>query len=329
MRRLFALIPPLLALALARSSPGPIAPVPDIPIVIRATAVQLDSSDPARDRVGALRYLGGWSLRSDEPAFGGLSGAVMGHDEIITVSDSGAIVRIGITGGRPNGGGHLAPLPAGCGAAGYKRDRDAEALTANPDRTMFWISLERRNSICRLNGLRRTEAEAFPPSIARWPEPTGGEALLRMPDGRFLMWSESRQGPRGSYALLRFDRDPTRAGAVVERFGWHAPAGFRPVEATLLPDGRILVLHRNFTFTGWVRSALSLLEPEALAPGHVREGDIVTGREIARIEGSLIRDNYEALAVDREGDRTILWIISDDNFHFLQRTLLLKFAIEG
>jgi hypothetical protein len=32
--------------------------------------------------------------------------------------------------------------------------------------------------------------------------------------------------------------------------------------------------------------------------------------------------------VSREGGRTILWLASDDNYNKLQRTLLLKFALE-
>ena len=282
----------------------------------------LDSADPARRDVGRLRYLGGWALKSDEPAFGGLSGAMMARGEIIAVSDAGALVRIGLTGGKPDGRGHILPVPKGCGDALYKRDRDAEALTGTPGTRDIWLSLERRNAICRLDGLRRTITETFPPAIAKWPEPTGGEALLRMPDGRFLIWSESRIGIGKQFSLLRFDRDPTRPDAGVEAMGWRAPAGFRPVDATLLPDGRILVLHRKFSIMRWFASALTIIDPAELVRGR-----IVEGREIARIDGPLIRDNYEALASTSEGGRTIVWLLSDDNFHFLQRTLLLKFAL--
>jgi hypothetical protein len=35
----------------------------------------------------------------------------------------------------------------------------------------------------------------------------------------------------------------------------------------------------------------------------------------------------EALAVERDGARTIIWIASDDNFNPMQRTLLMKFAL--
>ncbi|AHE56769.1 esterase-like activity of phytase family protein [Sphingomonas sanxanigenens] len=314
----------LLPLALARSAPGPMPVMPDQPIHIRATPVALDSADPARRDVGRLRYLGGWSLTSDERWLGGLSGAAMAKGEIVAVSDAGALLRIGIEGGKPDGRGHILPLPPGCGDGALKRDRDAEALTGEPGTNRIWISLERRNAICRLNGLRHAEAEVFPPQIADWPESAGGEALLRTADGRFLLWSESPLGRDRSYRLLRFDRDPAASGVNVEEMGWRAPPGYRPVEAAALPDGRMIVLHRRFTFLGGFSAVLTIVDPARLVAGRIVEPE-----EVARFEGSLIRDNYEALAVSREGGRTIVWIMSDDNFHFLERTLLLKFALTG
>jgi hypothetical protein len=41
-----------------------------------------------------------------------------------------------------------------------------------------------------------------------------------------------------------------------------------------------------------------------------------------------LADNFEGLAITREGSRIILWIASDDNHEFFQRTLLLKFALK-
>jgi hypothetical protein len=37
----------------------------------------------------------------------------------------------------------------------------------------------------------------------------------------------------------------------------------------------------------------------------------------------------EGISVAREGGRTILWIISDDNQLPIERTLLLKFALDS
>jgi len=56
---------------------------------------------------------------------------------------------------------------------------------------------------------------------------------------------------------------------------------------------------------------------------------VVRGREIARLETPLVHDNIEGVAVTREGGRTTIWLVSDDNQSMMQRTLLLKFRLEG
>ena len=47
------------------------------------------------------------------------------------------------------------------------------------------------------------------------------------------------------------------------------------------------------------------------------------------VEGPVTVDNMEALDVTREGGKTIVWVASDDNLNALQRTLLLKFALDA
>jgi hypothetical protein len=41
----------------------------------------------------------------------------------------------------------------------------------------------------------------------------------------------------------------------------------------------------------------------------------------------LLADNFEGLAIERRDGQRILWVISDDNHLFFQRTLLIKFAL--
>jgi hypothetical protein len=57
-------------------------------------------------------------------------------------------------------------------------------------------------------------------------------------------------------------------------------------------------------------------------------GSVLTGKEVASFAPPVTTDNYEALSIGQEGGRTILWIASDDNFLQLQRTLLMKFALD-
>ncbi len=96
---------------------------------IRATAVPLDASDPARRRVGALTYLGGVALTSPDPAFGGFSAMRVAGDHFTLLSDGGNIVdfRMGPD-FRPRAA-RFADLP-GPGTGAIKRHRDSESLTS-------------------------------------------------------------------------------------------------------------------------------------------------------------------------------------------------------
>jgi hypothetical protein len=54
---------------------------------------------------------------------------------------------------------------------------------------------------------------------------------------------------------------------------------------------------------------------------------VVTGEAVGTLAAPMAVDNLEGIAVERVGGRTIVWLISDDNFLPFQRTLLLKFAL--
>ena len=306
---------PLLALLAVASAPlaSP---------AIRATPVALDRGDPARVRLGRLRYIAGWELASNDQSFGGLSSMIWREGRLVALSDAGTLFSIGFVGGMPVGR-VVGPLPAGPGTGEQKIDRDSESLTTDPTTGRMWAGFEQYNQIWRYDaGFTRAEAHAAPPAMAKWPANGGPEAMVRLADGRFLVFSEEGAGPEKGTALLVFPGDPTLPGARPALAGYRAPAGYRVTDATTLPDGRLLLLHRRFTLMEGVSAIVAILDPAAIRPGHA-----VAARQIARLASPLTVDNMEALAVMREGKRTIVWIASDDNFSPLQRTLLLKFAL--
>ena len=53
------------------------------------------------------------------------------------------------------------------------------------------------------------------------------------------------------------------------------------------------------------------------------DGSIPT-RLLAEFGNAIPRDNYEGIAVTTDDDGQFVWLISDDNFMAIQRTLLLK-----
>ena len=112
--------------------------------------------------------------------------------------------------------------------------------------------------------------------------------------------------------------------------GWagitYRPTGiFRPTAAVRLPSGAILVLERALSFGFDLTARLVLLQASAIAPG-ARLG----GTEVAVLRYPLVVDNMGGLASRQNvAGQTLIYLISDDNFSALQRTLLLMFELRG
>lgn len=288
-----------------------------------ATPIPLDP-EGGTVRVGALRYLGGWELRSADPRFGGISAMALVPGGLLAMSDSGTAMRMAGPGRVPESV-RLAPLAAGPGRGTGKADRDSEAMTR--DARHIWVAFEGHNSIWRYApDLARAEASRRPPEMRGWRSNSGAEAMVRLPGGRFAVFSEGRgdrSGPPGTGALLLFDRDPTDLGARAIRLAYRAPPGFSVTDAALMADGRVMVLHRSFSLSEGVAAAVGIVEIATSTAGAVLEPSM-----IATLRPPLNVDNMEALALEQVGGRTHAWIASDDNFSALQRTLLLKFELE-
>ena len=306
---------------------GEDAVAPAHAFAIRAAPVVFDASDITRDRAGELRFLAGWALSSDDARFGGISAMALDGDGFIAIGDAGGVFRFAIDAGGLISRAEIAMLPDGPqpehGGPLQKRDRDAESLVYDASSGLFWVGFERANAIWRY-GPRLTDAQAHnaPGAMNDWPDNGGPEAMVRLADGRFLIFSEAGDGPNGSREALLFSGDPSVPGAEPMRLGYRPPDGFQITDAALLPDGRLLILNRRFTVVEGVSAIVMIADLAGLA-----EGTVIEGRLVARLEPPLTIDNMEALTVTREAGRTIVWMASDDNFNPLQRTLLLKFEL--
>ena len=301
------------------SPPGTYRPAPPPAVsLIRFEAVPLDAGDPGRRRLGRLTFLGGWRLTSNDPRFGGLSSLHVEAGEALAFSDSGWMIRFPLPGGSDEVRGHIQAVADGPGAAVRKSLRDIESMAVDGNRV--WLGFERRNAIWRYN--RRSwhaETGAAPPDMRHWPANRGAEAMVRFPDGRFLVLAEGHG--HGGPALL-FAGDPAVEGTPVTVMRYQPPDGYRATDAALLPDGRILVLNRRWRLLEGLSAKLTLLH------GRLSPGAMLRGEEVADFHRPVTFDNMEGLSVTREGGRTIVWMTSDDNYSPLQRTLLMKFVLE-
>lgn len=286
--------------------------------------VILEPGHPPRTRLGALEFVGGLRFSSRDPAFGGYSAMAIAGDRFTLLSDGGLIFGFEMDGALRPRNFRFGQLPGGPGTGWAKLDRDSESLTIDPVSRRAWVGFERFNQIWRYSAdLSRVEAYAAPTGMETWSKASGPEAMVRLRSGRFVVLAESpRPLPGEPPRALMFDRDPTQHGARGFGFTYVPAEGYRPVDVAELPDGRLLVLERRFALRSGFTAKLALVDARTIRPGAR-----VSGRVIATFAAPVVHDNFEGLAITREGRDTMVWIVSDDNQGWFQQTLLLKFRL--
>lgn len=292
------------------------------PLQVTARPVPMDGNNPARERLGPLRYLGGWHLTSDTPGFGGISALSVVGEGFLALTDSGHLLGFSLPPARMRH--FIAPLPVRPVDAKIDITWDSEAMTHDPVSGDTWVGFELIHSICRYSpDFARVKHCKRWPQLRIWPATESIESLARMPDGRFLALAEGLPGKREGYVMALFARDPADGTSPPPvMMDYVPPTGFRPTDAVAIGHGQMLVLNRRVTIGSGFTAVLSVIDLADLAPGAV-----VRAREIARFEPPVQADNFEALAIETRAGGRILWMASDNNFQFFQRTLLLSFAL--
>jgi hypothetical protein len=291
---------------------------------IESVRLLLDARNSKRQQVGALTFLAAWELRSANSAFGGISAmAALGNDRFIALSDAGTLIGFTLTDKPRLKESFIAALPGAAGEDISYKDRDTEGMAYDPASGRFWVSYEAHHAIRRFNpSLSRNDGTVRLGFAKKWRENGGVEAIVRLGDGSFAIFSETHKRGDGSNSAYLYSGDPVEEGTQRIEFGYHAPTGYHPTDAALLSDGRILMLNRKISFPYGFTAKLSILDPR-----DIEKGKAVTTKVIATLAPPLLVDNMEGLAITQKGGRTIVWMMSDDNFSGWQRTLLMKFAL--
>ncbi len=303
------------------------------PLEVAAATIPFSNADPAQDRAGRLRYMGGLVLSAKNMRFGGISDMIWeeGCNRLLAVTDAGSwiVLEPDEQDGQLKGisAAWIAPLKGPDGNVPVsKRAADAEGLARLADGSS-WVSFEQDHRLERFAGVSACRPESLasspdsavaPADMAGWPENGGAEAIAARQD-QLLVIAEGAEGPGGT--RIGLSGAPAQ---LAKGFLWAPPAGYEPTAmAKLGADGRdsFLILHRRFTPLEGVSAILSEAEIPTAAAGRIE------GREIARLRPPLNVDNMEALAIRRDGERRFVYLMSDNNFNALQRTLLLKFEL--
>jgi hypothetical protein len=309
----------LAALTLAACAPAPAPPAHPLAygprIDVRGRAVPFDPTAPGRTQAGAFVYAGGLELTSpDTTRLHGLSDLKVWPDgRMLSVSDEGDVVE-----------GHLALDEAGrlTGVA----DARLYPLTGEDGRPLSAGGKNESDSegIAELSGGDRLVSLERDDRILLYPAGGGPPRRVPSPDAKFPF----NLGMEGLDADPQAGPDAYVVGAEASGQTWicHLASGCvesarvaKPEDAglsavALLPGGRRAYLLRAFSPLRGLRVTLRIVGADGSTLDELRFAPPLTV------------DNFEGLAALSRPDGSVrFYLISDDNFSRLQRTLLLAF----
>lgn len=277
---------------------------------------------------GHLQFLGGLQVSSSDRNFGGLSGIEMLDAETaFMLSDSASFVRARLVheNGRLVG---LADVEIGSlfpNGDMSKAGGDAEDLALDPvDRARGVIVRERQANAMLTFDLVGDRPENFEPMLVGAPD-----RMLRSNRGLESVAYGPAASPLAGEIIAIAERPPRGETDIP---AWVAGKGsfaivrhddFDVSSARFLPNGDLVLLERRYAPAWGIAMRLRRIAGNTLGVGARVDGEIILDAGMT----SQI-DNMEGLAVSQdESGRTVLTLVSDDNFSILQRTLILQFAL--
>lgn len=321
---------------LAAAAAGPaLAQAPEQPVIalsIAARPIQhFEARSPEKSRFGQLVFRGGLVMSGSHPRFGGLSGLWRSADgaALVAVTDNGfwltALPRY--EDGRIAGleEAQLAPILGSSGRPLHRsRYYDTECLAMADG--VAYLGVERTHDILRFDWARegigaRARPMAVPRELKALPGNRGIEALGVVPRGHRLAGALLAISERSGA-----EEAPT-LGALI---GGREPGllqlrrhdGFDITDLAFLPDGDLLLLERWFKPLRGVGMRIRRIAGETVQKGAMLDGPYLIEADL----GQEI-DNMEGLSLHRREGRIVITLVSDDNFSFLQRNLLLEFEL--
>jgi hypothetical protein len=307
------------------------------PAPIQAARIPLYPDRPDDTRAGALTYRGGLELRSSNARFGGWSDLAVSSDgtRLLAISDRGHWLRARLSydaaGDLSNAGdADIVPVLGMDGKPLTGRNRDPEGLALERDGDLdspAVVSFENNVRIWRYDLSQGPAARPTNIPIGKWVKALHPNAQLEAvtiwkPD-TILTFGEAKVAPGddllGALEAYPGDGRPhTRLLSVVP----HDP--FDITSAAKDASGNVFLLERRFSLLGGLGMELRYIPAAA-----IREGARLDGKVLMNLSYQDANiDNMEGVAV-RRGPRgeTLIYIVSDDNYSPIQRTLLLMFEL--
>lgn len=322
---------------LGYAAPAQFAPAAtlELPAKIEIRAKRIESFDPreaSKKNFGSLEFRGGLELSSPHKQFGGLSAIRLAANgaNFLSVTDRGYWLRGRITydGNAPSGiaDAEIAPMLYSDGKPIQSRGwYDSEALAE--DGGFAYVALERVHRILKFDTgkrglLARGTLVPVPPEMGKLPANRGIECLMVAPKGSPVAGALIAISERGLDEAKNI-RGFLIGGPKPGLFSIKPSEEFDIVDCAVTPSLDVLLLERYFS---WRRGVAMRIRRVALAD--IVPGAVLEPKELISADMGYQIDNMEGLSVHRAATgEVVLTLVSDDNFSFIQRTILLQFTL--
>jgi hypothetical protein len=304
------------------------------PVPVTAAKIPYFGSSSTGNRFGKLEFVGGLQLSSDARGFGGLSALRLFPDRnhIVALTDKclvfTAALERDITGALHDvTNAVLSGMPPGPDGRPLAKSGkyDCEALEIVDGKA--FVSFEKSSTIGRFEISAEGRLSDFSVAIGkdrigRLASNRGIEAFAVFPPGTSLAGhgiAIAEDSPNANGNHRAFIEGPAASGEleIVKR------DDYAITDADFLPGGDLVILERRFGLRISPGMRIRRLPVSLLVPGSTADGEILLEADLThRI------DNMEGIDVTLDdAGQTHLTLISDDNFNFIQSTILLEFRM--
>ena len=296
-------------------------------VELKSIKINLFPTDLENISLNKLKFVSGIEIQSNHPDFGGLSGLIINEDKsLISVGDQG----IWLTGKikiDENGklveiiNGRLGHLKGNENNPLYKLGKsytDAESIETYNNK--FIVSFERKHRILIFNDIF-LHSEIFYDRIKYLDLPDNGgiEAMAPLKNNSIFLLSENLIHPDDKIAGYLLSDNKLKK-VYVKKNG-----SFKPTDMSNLPDGNILLLERSFSPVRGVSARISVIKY-----GDLKPNSVILPFTLDTLKPPMVVDNFEGISFLKLNDGGYyIFILSDDNFNFLQKTLLYQFYWDG
>lgn len=303
------------------------------PADIRATVISNFRPGSPETQFGALEFIGGLELSSDNALLGAISAIRFRPDQrqFVSVLDTGHWLTGAIERddkGRLKGIAEARIMPMidrNGGTDAGKGAMDAEGLALRGNHVLVSYEQHHRVDIYPDPGFEISPPDdSLPIPIPRLQLRSNRslEALMIAPQssplaGAAVIVTEESLDDQGNMVAAILD-GPLHGGLTVRHYG-----GFDVSDGVFLPDGDLLLLERRFGLAHGLGVRI-----RRIAGADIKPDAVVDGKVIFKADTREQIDNMEGIDVFRAADGSLhLILISDDNHSILQRSLMLEFRL--